>query len=285
MRAQVAAGEIVPVFFGSAITGVGVPELLAGCRGVAPGRATASTDAPSRRHGLQDRAPAIGREDRLRAPLRREAVPRAAARRDATVATRSASRNGSRSASPASIALHPVDPYPQTEASSGDIVGLHGLRAARIGDSVRHGRGSSPGFWLRLPGARPGKRRAPGRPGTDHAVTRRRSSTWRSKIRSSRSASATTRARYRSGSTARCRRKSLRTCCRGNSDSRRHSGRARRSASSDQSAAATASKSIGQDGNPFFATVGFRVEPAGARNGHSIRPRAGHDAARVLPGH
>src|SRR6476619_1191252 len=30
LRAQVAAGEIVPAFFGSAITGVGVPELLAG---------------------------------------------------------------------------------------------------------------------------------------------------------------------------------------------------------------------------------------------------------------
>src|SRR5262245_40701853 len=47
LRAQVAAGDAVPIFFGSAITGVGVRELLAGVEEWFP-RADEGTDAPVR---------------------------------------------------------------------------------------------------------------------------------------------------------------------------------------------------------------------------------------------
>src|SRR5439155_1983229 len=46
LRAQVAAGDIVPVFFGSAITGAGVPELLAGIEEWLPA-AEEARDAPA----------------------------------------------------------------------------------------------------------------------------------------------------------------------------------------------------------------------------------------------
>ena len=46
LRAQIAASSIVPVFFGSAITGAGVPELLAGIEAWLPTAAEAP-DAPA----------------------------------------------------------------------------------------------------------------------------------------------------------------------------------------------------------------------------------------------
>ena len=42
---------------------------------------------------------------------------------------------------------------------------------------------------------------------------------------------------------------------------------------------------IFEDENPFYATVGFRVEPAAARERHSLCARTGRIAARVLPRH
>jgi ribosomal protection tetracycline resistance protein len=45
LRAQVAAGAVAPVFFGSAITGVGVPELLDGVEAWLPPAGEASDGA------------------------------------------------------------------------------------------------------------------------------------------------------------------------------------------------------------------------------------------------
>ena len=71
LRAQIAARTIVPVFFGSAITGAGVPELLAGIEEWLP-MADGSDGCPDGRDGFQDRPPGIRGENRLYPALRRQ---------------------------------------------------------------------------------------------------------------------------------------------------------------------------------------------------------------------
>jgi ribosomal protection tetracycline resistance protein len=149
LRAQIAAGTIVPVFFGSAITGVGVPELLAGIEEWLPA-AEAADHAPvsgtifkiARRPSGEKVVYARLFAGRL--AVRQRVVMR---RRDACGAIEqleeritSMDRFASGTAVPANTAV------------AGDIVALHGLRAARIGDHLgvenRSVRESPPTFPL-----------------------------------------------------------------------------------------------------------------------------------------
>ncbi len=133
LRAQIARGEIVPVFFGSAITGVGVPELLAGIEEWLPG-ADEREDAPVAATVFKIARRASGEKlvyVRLFAgslAVRQRVVLR---RRDSF-------------GEPGRIAgrITGIDRFasgtvaPAEAASAGEIVGLHGLRAAHIGDQL-----------------------------------------------------------------------------------------------------------------------------------------------------
>jgi len=133
LRAQIAASNIVPVFFGSAITGVGVAELLAGIEEWLPVAEEAKD------------APAVGTVFKIarRASGEKLVYVRLFA---GSLAVRQ------------HVALHRHDAFGETErieeritgidrfasgtaapaeaASAGEIVGLHGLRTARIGDRI-----------------------------------------------------------------------------------------------------------------------------------------------------
>ena len=132
-RAQIAAGQIVPAFFGSAIIGVGVPELLAGIKEWLP--TTSETQ----------QAPLAGTVFKI---TRRSSGEKLVYVRlfAGSLAVRQR------------VALHRHDPFgaqeaieeritgidrfaagtvaPAEAASAGEIVALHGLRAARIGDRL-----------------------------------------------------------------------------------------------------------------------------------------------------
>jgi ribosomal protection tetracycline resistance protein len=133
LRAQIAAGEIVPVFFGSAITGAGVPELLVGVEEWLPPAAEAR-DAPAAGTVFKiDRRPsgekivyarlfAGGLAVRQRVLLRR---------RDAFGELEQVEERIT------GIARFGAGTTAQADqVSAGDIAGLHGLRAARIGDRI-----------------------------------------------------------------------------------------------------------------------------------------------------
>ena len=135
----------MPVYFGSAITGVGVRELLAGVEEWLPPAAEAS-DAPSTGTVFKIARRPPARRSSTRASSR--AAWRCGSAWRCAVATPSARSSRSRSGSPASIASPPARPRTADAASAGEIVGLHGLRAARIGDRIgaeaRPSRASSP---------------------------------------------------------------------------------------------------------------------------------------------
>ncbi|HEY8291523.1 MAG TPA: translation factor GTPase family protein [Thermomicrobiales bacterium] len=133
LRAQVAAYTIVPVFFGSAITGVGVPELLAGIEEWLPA-AKEAKDAPAAGTVFKITRRASGEKlvyvrlfagsvaVRQRVALRRydafgelEQIEERITGIDRFAAGTAA---------------------PAEEASAGEIAALHGLRAARIGDHI-----------------------------------------------------------------------------------------------------------------------------------------------------
>jgi ribosomal protection tetracycline resistance protein len=133
LRSQVATGAVVPVFFGSAITGAGVSELLAGVEELLPPPAEA-TEAP-----ISGRVFKIARrpsgEKLVYARLftgRLEVRQRVAMRR----------RNGCGEMEEIEERITGIDRFvsataaPVTAARAGDIVILHGLRAARIDDSI-----------------------------------------------------------------------------------------------------------------------------------------------------
>ena len=133
LRAQIADGAVAPLFFGSAITGAGVPELLAGVAAWLPPAAEA-TDAPI--------------DATIFKIARRPSGEKIAYARlfTGTLATRQR------------VTLHRLDPFgdmehveeritgiegvvpgavsPSQIARAGEIVALHGLRAARIGDRI-----------------------------------------------------------------------------------------------------------------------------------------------------
>jgi ribosomal protection tetracycline resistance protein len=138
LRAQVAAGEVVPVFFGSAITGAGVRELLAGVEEWLP-RAAEGTDAPARgtifkiarrssgEKIVYARLFAGGLAVRQRVELRRcDARGEVEAFEE-----RITGIDGFVSGNTTQVSA----------ADAGEIVGLHGLREARIGDRIGGGDG------------------------------------------------------------------------------------------------------------------------------------------------
>jgi ribosomal protection tetracycline resistance protein len=133
LREQVAAGLVVPVYFGSAITGAGVPELMAGIAEWLP-IAGEETDQPISGDIFKiERQPAgekvvFARLFTGRLAMRQRVGLR---RRDpsgeiATIEERvtAIDRFAAGTTTPAEC------------ASAGEIVRLHGLRAARIGDRI-----------------------------------------------------------------------------------------------------------------------------------------------------
>ena len=133
LRTQVAAGNIVPVFFGSAITGVGVPELLAGIEEWLPAAGQA-TQAPvsgmvfkiARRPSGEKLVYArlfTGRlETRQRVVMRRRDTGGEMEEFEERITGIDRFMSGTA--------------VPAEAASAGDIVVLHGLRAARIDDHI-----------------------------------------------------------------------------------------------------------------------------------------------------
>lgn len=133
LRAQIAAGDIVPVCFGSAITGVGVPELLAGVEEWLPA-AEEARDAPTRgtvfkiaRRPSGEKIAYVRLFSGSLATRQRVALQRRAALGDLEQFEERIT-GIERFASGTTLAAD--------AASAGDIVALHGLRAARIGDRI-----------------------------------------------------------------------------------------------------------------------------------------------------
>ncbi len=133
LRAQVAAGAVAPVFFGSAITGVGVPALLAGIEEWLPA-AEEATDAPVAGTVFKIVRRASGEKlayVRLfagRLAVRQRVLLR---RRDAFGAMEQIEERITGIERFASGAAASAE-----TASAGEIAALHGLRAARIGDRI-----------------------------------------------------------------------------------------------------------------------------------------------------
>jgi ribosomal protection tetracycline resistance protein len=133
LRAQTAAGSIVPIFFGSAITGVGVPELLAGIAEWLP-PAEEATDAPAAATVFKIARRASGEKlvyvrlfagslaVRQRMTLRRRDAYGELEELEGRITGIDRFTLGSAA--------------PAEAASAGDIARLHGLRAARIGDRI-----------------------------------------------------------------------------------------------------------------------------------------------------
>jgi ribosomal protection tetracycline resistance protein len=133
LRAQIAAGDIVPVFFGSAITGVGVRELLAGVEEWLP-RADEASESPASGAVFKIARRSSG-EKIVYARLFAGSL---AVRQRVEIRRRNAFGE------PEEIEerITGIDCFasgiatPVQAAGAGEIVGLHGLRAARIGDRI-----------------------------------------------------------------------------------------------------------------------------------------------------
>ena len=131
LRAQVAAGAVVPAYFGSAITGAGVPELLAGVAEWLPVAAAA------------DEAPLEGTVFKIARRASGEKVVYArlfagtlAVRQHVTLRRRDPFGEMDESEERLT-AIDRFVPGTATEtAGAGEIVALHGLKAARIGDRI-----------------------------------------------------------------------------------------------------------------------------------------------------
>lgn len=133
LRAQIAARTIVPVFFGSAITGAGVPELLAGIEEWLPA-AEGATDAPAAGTVFKIARRASGEKlvyvrlfagsvaVRQRVALRRYGAFGAMEQIEERI-------TGIERFASGTVAAAEV-------VSAGEIAALHGLRAARIGDHI-----------------------------------------------------------------------------------------------------------------------------------------------------
>jgi ribosomal protection tetracycline resistance protein len=136
LRAQIAASNVVPVFFGSAITGAGVPELLAGIEEWLPaatetkeppvsGRVFKIVRRPSGEKLVYARLFAGRLETRQRVVMRRRDTFGEMEEVEARITGIDRFMSGTA--------------VPAEAASAGDIVVLHGLRAARIDDRIGGG--------------------------------------------------------------------------------------------------------------------------------------------------
>lgn len=133
LRAQVAAGDCAPVFFGSAITGAGVPEFLGGMRELLPPAPSDLCDRlsgsvfkvarrPSGERIVYARLFSGSLSVRSRIEIKRQLRQDVGERFDERVTAIDRFASGSTLA---------------TEiAEAGDIVSLHGLKNARIGDTI-----------------------------------------------------------------------------------------------------------------------------------------------------
>jgi ribosomal protection tetracycline resistance protein len=132
-RTQVATGTLVPIYFGSAITGVGVPELLTGVEEWLP-VASGAPDAPASGTAFKIDRRRTGEKivymrlfDGILTPRARTLIHR---------------RNPFGEPELIEERITGIDRFssggsaPASQAESGDIVGLHGLRSARIGDWI-----------------------------------------------------------------------------------------------------------------------------------------------------
>jgi ribosomal protection tetracycline resistance protein len=133
LRAQVAARTVVPVFFGSAITGAGVPELLAGIEEWLP-VAKEATDAPAAGTVFKIARRASG-EKLVYARLFAGCI---AARQRVVLRRHDAFGELEEGEERITGIEHFVSgsAAPAAAAGAGEIVLIHGLRAARIGDRI-----------------------------------------------------------------------------------------------------------------------------------------------------
>jgi ribosomal protection tetracycline resistance protein len=133
LRAQIAAGAIVPVYFGSAITGVGVPDVLAGVEEWLPA-ATETKDTPAAGTVFKISRRASGEKlayVRLFAGCLAVRQRVALQRRDVFGEIERIEERITAIDRIASGAAAPAD-----AVRAGEIAILHGLRAARIGDRI-----------------------------------------------------------------------------------------------------------------------------------------------------
>lgn len=142
LREQVAGGEVVPVYFGSAITGVGVRELLTG---VAEWLPTAQT------HTGTDDAPAAAVFKIVRRPSGEKVVYVRLFSGSLAVRQRIGIYRHDAYGEPERIEerITGIDrftagtPHPTDAIDAGEIACLHGLRSARIGDRIGTGSGGT----------------------------------------------------------------------------------------------------------------------------------------------
>lgn len=133
LRAEIAASNIVPVFFGSAITGAGVPELLAGVEEWLPTAAEAGN------------APVAGTVFKIARRASGEKIVYVRLFRGRLTVRQRVElrrRNAFGEMEQFEERITGIDRFvagttaPADMASAGEIVALHGLRAARIGDRL-----------------------------------------------------------------------------------------------------------------------------------------------------
>ncbi|MGH2616793.1 MAG: GTP-binding protein, partial [Thermomicrobiales bacterium] len=133
LLAQIATGAIVPVFFGSAMTGVGVPELLAGVADWLPA-AKEANDAP-----VEGTVFKIARRPSGEKVVYARLFNGSLAVRQRVVIRR---QDAFGEMEQVEERLTGIDRFTQGTATpvqaarAGEIVGLHGLRSARIGDRI-----------------------------------------------------------------------------------------------------------------------------------------------------
>ena len=133
LRAQIAAGVVVPVFFGSAITGAGVPELLAGVAEWLPPAADVQ-DAP-----LAGTVFKIARRPSGEKVVYARLFAGSLAVRQRVTLRRHDARGEMEECEERITAIDRFasgTAVPVEAASAGEIVVLHGLRTARIGDRI-----------------------------------------------------------------------------------------------------------------------------------------------------
>jgi ribosomal protection tetracycline resistance protein len=136
LRRQVAAGDVVPVYFGAAITGVGVAELLAGIEEWLP-PADEPTNAP-----LAGAIFKIARRTTGEKIVYARLFSGTLAVRQRTAVRRETAFGETEEFEERITGIDrfaAATPVPIETAGAGEIVCLHGMRAARIGDRIGDG--------------------------------------------------------------------------------------------------------------------------------------------------
>ncbi len=130
LRQQIAAGAVAPVFFGSAITGAGVAELLAGVQAWLP-PASEEPDAP-----LDGTVFKIARRSSGEKIVYARLFAGTLAVRQRVALRRQSAFGEPEPIEERITAIDRFAPGTSPDAHAGEIVALHGLRSARIGDRL-----------------------------------------------------------------------------------------------------------------------------------------------------